>query len=131
MKALDTNVIVRFLVNDDKAQARRARALLQEAEDTGDALFVTTPVVLEIIWVLDAAYDFTRTEILRALELLAGMPILEFEDYDGLQQLIRLGRETRADLPDLLIGLTGRRCGCEATVTFDKYLARIEPFEQL
>lgn len=131
MKALDTNVIVRFLVNDDKVQARRARALLQKAEDTGDALFVTTPVVLEIIWVLSAAYDFTHTEILRALEWLAGMPILEFEDYDGLQQLIGLRRETRAGLPDLLIGLTGRRYACEATVTFEKHLAHTGLFEQM
>ena len=120
MKALDTNVIVRFLINDDKAQGRRARRLLQDAEDAGERLAITTPVVLETIWVLSAVYEFTRDESLRALELLLQMPVLEIEDYDSMQQLVRLGRSTRADLSDLLIGLSGRAHGCDSTVTFEK-----------
>jgi len=120
VKALDTNVIVRFLINDDKAQGRRARRLLQDAEDAGERLAITTPVVLETIWVLSAVYEFTRDESLRALELLLQMPVLEIEDYDSMQQLVRLGRSTRADLSDLLIGLSGRAHGCDSTVTFEK-----------
>ena len=80
---------------------------------------------------LSAVYDFTRQEILRALELLTQLPILKFEDYSSMQQLIRLGHATRADLPDLLIGLAGKSRGCETTLTFAKGLTPTGLFEQL
>jgi len=131
VRALDTNVIVRFLLNDDKAQGGRARLLLQDAESSGERLAITPPVVLETIWVLSAVYDFTRDETLRALELLLQMPVLEFDDYDSMQQLVRLGRNTRADLSDLLIGLASKARGCESTVTFEKGLEDTGLFERL
>ena len=89
-----------------------------------------------------AAYDQGRltlaqlrqsedTAILQALELLTQLPILEFEDYNGVQQLIHLGYATRADLPDLLIGLAGKSRGGEITLTFEKGLSPTGLFEQL
>lgn len=131
MKALDTNVVVRFLVNDDRAQGRRARRLFEEAEATGGRFLVTQPVLLETIWVLSAVYALTRAEILHALTLLTQMPILEFQEYDAVQQLVRLGRATRIDLPDLLIGLAGRSHGCDATLTFEKGLESTGLFERV
>ena len=131
MKALDTNVLIRFLVNDDKAQGRKVKKLFEETEEVAGRFLITTPVVLEILWVLSAVYDFTREEILQALELLTQLPILEFEDYSSMQQLIRLGHATRADLPDLLIGLAGKSRGCETTLTFEKGLLPTGLFEQL
>jgi len=131
MKALDTNVLVRFLVNDDKTQGHRVNTLFEQAEVAADQFLVTTPVVLELLWVLAAVYNFTREELLHAIELLTQMPILAFDDYDGIQQLVRLGRSSKADLPDLLIGLAGKSNGCETTVTFEKGLAQTGLFEQL
>jgi len=131
VKALDTNVIVRFLLSDDQAQGRRVKALLERAEGTAERFLVSTPTILETIWVLSAVYEFTRSEVLQALELLLQMPILEFENYELVQELIHLGRATRADLPDLLIGLSGKACGCEVTLTFEKGLAQTALFERL
>jgi predicted nucleic-acid-binding protein len=131
MKALDTNILIRFLVNDDKAQGRKVKKLFEETEEVAGRFLITTPVVLEILWVLSAVYDFTRAEILQALELLTQLPILEFEDYSSMQQLIRLGYATRADLPDLLIGLVGKSRGCDTTLTFEKGLTLTGLFEQL
>ncbi|MFQ5737441.1 MAG: PIN domain-containing protein [Acidobacteriota bacterium] len=131
MKALDTNVILRFLLNDDRAQGLRVKKLFEASERSGARFEITWPVVLETVWVLSAVYEFQRSEILDALELLAQMPILEFEDYDRLLQLIRLGRGTRAHLPDLLIGIAAKSCGCEATLTFEKGLTKTGLFEQL
>ena len=131
MKALDTNVLVRFLVADDKAQAGRVRDAFEKAERTGDRFMVTSPVVLEMIWVLSAVYDFSREEVTRALELLSQMPILEFQDYDRILDLIRLGKTSKADLSDALIGLVGQSSGCEITLTFDKRLVATGLFEQL
>jgi len=131
MRALDTNVIVRILLNDDKAQAARAKALFEDAEKTGDRLMITTPAVLELLWVLSAVYDFTREETLRALELLLEMPVLEFDDYDGMQRLVRLGTKDKTDLPDLLIGIAGRARGCDITLTFERGLTGTGLFERL
>lgn len=131
MRALDTNVIVRFLVNDDKAQGNRVRARFEDAERRGDRFFISRLVLLELIWVLSAVYKLTREEILRALELLTQMPILEFEDYDCAVELIRSGHGTDLDLPDLFIGLSARALGCEVTLTFERGLARSELFERV
>lgn len=131
MKALDTNVLVRILVRDDPEQAERARRLFEEAETTGGAFVVTVPVVLELLWVLSSSYGFSRAETLRALELLAQLPILELENHAAVLDLIRLGRATKVDLPDLLIGLQAKSCGCESTLSFEKRLARSPLFEAL
>jgi predicted nucleic-acid-binding protein len=122
VKGLDTNVLVRFLVNDDRHQGLQVKELFLEAERTGDPYKVTMPVILELIWVLGSVYDFQRQELLRAVELLTQMPVLEFEDYDALVNWIRLGRSTSEGLADLLIGVTGKAAGCKTTLTFDQSL---------
>ena len=131
MKAVDTNILVRFLVTDDKAQARRVRDAFEDVERAGERFMVTSPVLLELIWVLRAVYDFTREEVTHALELLSQMPVLEFQDYDQVLDLIRMARSSKADLSDVLIGLAGRSSGCETTLTFDKRLAATGLFERL
>jgi predicted nucleic-acid-binding protein len=128
MKALDTNVLVRLLVRDDERQAQRARQLLLRAQEAETPLLVTDAVVLEVIWVLGSAYAFPRDEILDALELLADFPALRLQSHDVVRQLVRVGRSTRLDLADLLIGLAARNEGCESTLTFDRRLARSELF---
>ncbi len=129
MKALDTNVVVRFLVNDDRRQAERAKELLLEAERSGRPLLLTDPVLLELMWVLNATYDFSRPEVIDVLELLSGMPALCFESYDLLIALITRGRRSNVDLPDLLIGLCAAAHGCDSTVTFEKNLPATGLFE--
>jgi predicted nucleic-acid-binding protein len=131
MKALDTNALVRFLVNDDEIQGRRVISLFESTEKTGGHFLITAPVLLELLWVLSAVYGFTREELVQALDLLSQMPILEFEDLGAVQQLIHLGRSTRAHLPDLWIGLAGRSRGCESTLTFEKGLVKTGLFEQI
>jgi predicted nucleic-acid-binding protein len=131
MKALDTNILVRLLVADDQVQARRVRDAFEDLERTGERFMITSLVLLELIWVLSAVYDFSREEVTRALELLSQMPVLEFQNYDHVLDLTRLGSGTKADLSDILIGLAGRSCGCEATLTFDKRLTATGLYERL
>lgn len=124
MKALAADVLLRFLLNDDRTQGRRALKLFEDAEARSDRFLITAPVLLEMLWVLTAVHDLSRADVIHALELLTQMPILEFEDYDGALKLIRLGRSTKAPLPDILIGLSARSRGCDATLSFDRSLAR-------
>ena len=84
MKAIDTNVLVRFLVQDDEKQAQIATQLLAEAETNKQPLFVSNVVVLELMWVLRSAYEVPRDEILGSLnELLSmndGVGVSRFRD---------------------------------------------------
>ena len=131
MKALDTNVIVRLLINDDKVQGRRAKAVLEKAEEESERYFLSLLVILETIWVLSAVYKLNRSEVLDALELLTQMPVLELENDGTVQELLRMGRSGNADLPDLLIGLSAKARGCETTLTFEKGLEKTALFERL
>ena len=131
MKALDTNVIVRLLINDDKVQGRRAKAVLEKAEEESERYFLSLLVILETIWVLSAVYKLNRSEVLDALELLTQMPVLELENDGTVQELLRMGRSGNADLPDLLIGLSAKARGCETTLTFEKGLETTALFERL
>ncbi len=65
------------------------------------------------------------------MELLTEMPILDFDDFELIRQVVRSGRDTKADIPDLLIGLSGKSAGCETTLTFEKGLSRTGLFERI
>jgi len=131
MKALDTNILVRFLVNDNKKQAAQVKNLFQAAEIDGRIFVIPIPVVLEMLWVLDAVYECSRASILNALEELAMLPILAFENSDQIHQLIHLGRSSNTDLPELLIGISARHLDCDATLTLDRKAAKSPLFESL
>ena len=131
MKGLDTNVLVRFLVADDAAQTQRVASLLQSAERAGESFFVSSLVLLELVWVLDSAYGCTRAEVLEALERLTMMPVLRIENLDAVHRAIALGRKGKQDIADLLIGCCAAASGCAAVLTFDKTAARHELFERL
>ena len=131
MIALDTNVIVRFLVRDDEKQAQAVYARFKQAEAGRETLFVPLLVVLETIWVLESAYDKPRKDILDSFDELNSMPILEFEKTQVLQNLLSEGRKSNADLSDLLIALAAQSCGCSGGITFDKKLTKFAFFRLL
>jgi len=120
MVSLDTNILVRFLVHDDKRQARLVLSRLKKAEQEKEQLLVPLVVILETIWVLDGAYGFRRLEILGSIEALTQMPVFLFEADAVLEKLIEQGRDANFDLSDLLIALSAKIQGSETTLTFDK-----------
>jgi predicted nucleic-acid-binding protein len=114
--AIDTNVIVRFLVNDDHEQARRARALI-EAED----LFVPTSVLLEAEWVLRSTYSLPRRPLFQALRAFLALPRIIAQDRQSA--VAALGwAEGGMDFADAL-HLAGA-AGCDAFASFDRALKR-------
>jgi len=137
MIALDTNVIVRFLVRDDEEQAQAVYTRFKAAETSRKRLFVPLVVVLELIWVLDSAYGMSRHEILHSIASLYRMPVLQFEAGSVLEHFLALAegrvegdaKENTIELDDLLIALSAKASGCDAMITFDKKAARF-PFFQ-
>jgi predicted nucleic-acid-binding protein len=129
MKAIDTNVLVRFLVNDDPAQADLVHRHFARAEQHHEVFFVPLLVVMETIWVLESAYDVGRSELLAALGNLLLLPIFEFENRTALQSMLTRGAKSATVLSDLLILESARSAGCEALLTFDKKAAKAAGFE--
>ena len=131
MIAVDTNVIVRFLTRDDEKQAEAARRRLKLAEKSRERLLVPLLVVLETIWVLESAYDKTRSEILDAFHDMRQMPVFEFEADDVVERLLADGEKHKADLADILIARSAEAFGCEKGITFDKAAAKLPFFDLL
>ena len=129
--ALDTNVIVRFLVRDDEAQSNLVYKRLKKAELERERLFVPLVVMLETLWVLESAYNLSRDAILSAIEGLRQMSILEIEADQVLERVAESANGMDADLSDLLIMHSAAASGCEAVLTFDKKASRLEFFRML
>ena len=131
MKALDTNVLVRFLVRDDKRQAETIYRVFKKAESDREVFFVPLLVVLETVWVLESVYKIPRKEILDSVNELILMPILKFETQPAILNFISSARETKMDLSDLLIAHSAKFSGCECVLTFDKRASNFRLFELL
>ncbi len=131
MKSLDTNVIIRFLVNDDVKQGEAVKKLFLKTERDNAVFFISMPVILELLYVLDSVYEFSRKEILDAFNAMILMPILLFENTDTIQKFLFSAEKTKIELEDLLVGIVAREAGCKTTITFDKKASKSEFFELL
>lgn len=131
MKALDTNVLVRFLVRDDKKQAEFVYRLFKRAESKNEPFFVSLLVVFETIWVLESVYEIPREEIRTSLQELLLMPILIFEAQSALQRTLSSAQTNKIDLADLLIAHSAKFSNCDGVLTFDKKASKFTLFEQL
>ena len=131
MRALDTNIVVRFLVGDDEQQASKVRRLFSICEDMNECLFVSSTVLLETIWVLESAYECPRPAIIQAVNRLSNMTLLLFEDKVWLEDFLSVAQSSTFDLSDLLIAYKARGMDCECTLTFDKKASHFELFSLL
>ena len=119
MLGIDTNVLVRLLVEDDKAQSRRARHLVDTAVAAGESLFVSLLVLLETEWVLRSRYRIIKKDILEVFSRILDSVELAFEDEASIEEAVFRWRDSSADFADCLIGVRNQRLGCRATATFD------------
>lgn len=123
MIALDTNVVVRFLVEDDREQSERARAFLESQNRAGEPCLITDIVVCEIVWVLESCYRFDRAEIYEVLRSLLRARQLRFQSADLVARALQRYAKGKADVSDYLLDEVGRSLGSSATATFDRGLS--------
>ena len=128
MIALDTNVVVRFLVADEQQQSAKARALVARAVASGEPLFIADVVWCETVWVLERAYTFGRREIGTALRRLLAARGVSVRSFDRVGAALDAYDRGRGDFADYLIREEARAEGCEAVVTFDRVLLKDEGF---
>ena len=123
MIALDTNVIVRFLVQDDEAQGTIAKNLIDSLSEREPG-YICREVIIEVVWVLERAYQLTRTQIVPAIEGLISSRELIIEDVERVGTALSQYLAGGAGFSDRMILLASENAQCSKLATFDKTLAR-------
>jgi predicted nucleic-acid-binding protein len=124
---LDSNVLLRYLLRDEPAQAARAARELERDE----RFLIGSVVLCEVVWVLETGYGFSRGEIGAALEKILATRQFEVEDKDLARAALDDFRGSAADFSDCLIGRRNRAAGAAETVTFERSLRGLEDFRIL
>ena len=125
MPALDTNVLVRYLVQDDAAQLAAAKRLISRCVAAGATLFVPVTVVLELEWALRSSFGFDKNDVLTTLSNLFSASELTFESERALEVALHLFRECSADFADCLHVALATHAGEQPLWTFDKGAAKV------
>lgn len=124
MIALDTNVLVRFLVEDDPKQSRAAARFIENAVAREEPLFISDIVMCEAVWVLASAYGFPRPEIADVLGNLLRAESVVFTSSDQLASALEAYRRGKGDFADYLIREHAQSHGATETATFDRVLLK-------
>ena len=131
MIGLDSNVLVRYLAQDDAAQSAKATRLIEGELNQRQAGFISLIVLVETCWVLKRLYDATPTELRETVNDLVDARQLNVERRPlvsrALARLAKLAESAAAtaDIADALITEIAADAGCERTMTFDKAAAKL------
>src|ERR1700690_2012397 len=124
MIGLDTNVLIRYLTEDDPSQTALADAVMDSLTPEAPG-FISTVVFAEVVWVLERFYRFTTLETIQTLETLLRSKELIVERAEIVVQALGNFRTGQSDFTDCLIERTGHAVGCRYTVTFDRGAASL------
>lgn len=123
MIGLDTNVLVRYIMQDDLKQSPKATRLI-ESLSSDEPGFVPLVAVVELVWVLSSSYGLNRDQVTEALDLLLRSKELVVDRADLVLQAQRRFAKGGADFADCLIERIGHAQGCQSTMTFDAGAAK-------
>jgi len=126
MNGLDTNVLIRYLVADDEAQAAKAKRYIESGPN-----YVNCIVLSEVVWVLESAYGFDKEAMITVLERLLSTHEVEVEDSDVALAALNDYRRSTAGFTDCLIGHRNVAHGCNETGSFDKRAKNVAGFKML
>lgn len=130
MIGLDTNILLRSMLNDDPVQSPAARRLLQSLDESHRG-FVNIPVMLEFFWVLQSRYKLPRTRLVGALRDLLEVKYLEFEAFETIGKALVIHERLAADFSDAVITMRNGELSANRTLTFDDKAARRIPSMEL
>ena len=120
MFALDTNVIVRYIAQDDPAQSAAATRIFEDIISDKNHGFITSIALCETLWVLSRAYGQPREKLVEVIEALLKADNLELEHRDLVWNAKEDFRNGNADFSDYLIARIGKAQGASTTLSFDR-----------
>ena len=125
MIGLDTNVVLRLLLNDDLKQRQRAVKAIQQAKVLAVRVTITLAVVLEMEWVLRSIAKMTKPQVLSVFDLLLESYDIEIDNEKALEQALHIYANAAADFAECLFLAQYQRMGCQTMLTFDAKAARM------
>ena len=126
MAALDTNVLVRLLVEDDQAQLAAAKKLIRACINVGETLYVPVTVTLELEWVLRSAFGFDKASVTQTLAQLLATVELLFEAEGAVELALLLYGEGSADFSDCLHVALAGTAGQQPLWTFGRAASKVD-----
>ena len=118
MIGLDTNVLVRYIMQDDPKQSRKATAIVESLAGVGSA-YIPLVSIVELVWVLTASFELTRAQAYQAIDGIIRTKQFKIENADQVIRALRVFKLGRSDFADCLIERSANSAGCVKTITFD------------
>jgi predicted nucleic-acid-binding protein len=128
MIGLDTNLLVRYITQDDPVQSPIASEVFERRLSGANPGFVSVVATAELVWVLGRAYHFSAAEVASAVERLLAVEVLEVQNAPAVFTAMLAIRDGIGSFSDVLIAELGAEVGCEQTLTFDRKALRIAGF---
>jgi predicted nucleic-acid-binding protein len=122
MRAVDTNVLVRFFTKDDLKQYSEVERLFDECVRRQEQVFISIPVLCELVWALISGYRQTKLEIAHVLDMLLDDGLFHMDQEPLIRIALDRYRHGKADFSDYLIGAIAADAGCRDTISFDRGL---------
>lgn len=120
MIGLDTNILVRYFVQDEPKQARVASDLIEKSGKIGEIFYLNVIVLCELVWVLESLYKIKKKDIVNLLDAIFFTSQFEIESRDEVRKVFDDFKNANMDFADCLIGVLNKKSGCIKTLTFDK-----------
>jgi predicted nucleic-acid-binding protein len=128
---LDTNVVIRYLTQDDARQSPIATRLMEKTLSSDDPGFISLVVLAEVVWVLVSLYSVDRAGVSDVVSALLTTEQLRIESAELVWRAKRRYEASKADFSDALIADCAVAAGCKRAVTFDRTAAATSGFELL
>jgi predicted nucleic-acid-binding protein len=119
MIGIDTNVIVRYIVQDDPIQAAAATKFIEQSCSTDQPGYINHIVLCELVWVLRRNYKLDKAKICQVIEQIMRTDRIVVEDIQLVWKTLEAFKESKADFADCLLGQRNLQAGCQYTVTLD------------
>jgi len=126
---LDTNILIRYLTQDDAVQSPKATEIIESRLSEVNPGFVSVVAMAETVWVLDRAYGFAPPQIAAAVERMLQIEVLVIENEQEVFAAMVALKHGRGSFADALITELGARAGCIHTLTFDNKALRLPGFK--
>ena len=124
MIGIDTNLLVRYIAQDNATQSALATKLLEQECSPSTPGFVGLVVLLELVWVSESCYGANRAEIADIVRRILSIRQLVVQDAETAWKALRLFESSKADFADCLVERTAAAAGCSTVMTFDKAAAK-------
>lgn len=118
MIGLDTNVVVRYIMQDDPIQSPKANKLIESLTDDAPG-FISLVSIIELYWVLGSCYALSDDQFCQAIEALIHSKQIIVDRADQVIRAIRIFNRGKADFADCLIECIAASRGCTQTLTFN------------